>query len=379
MESQITEEKKTEITLEIHLDSTELGSFIDKAVENLGANIELKGFRKGKAPRNVVEEHVGEQQILTEAADLAVNDSYRKAIEEHKIEPISFPNVEVKNLKKEEGFTFIAKVPVLPSFDLPDYKVLASKIKRNEIKVEDSEVQQAMDWLRKSRSKLTVKNDLAQKGDFVQIEYMLAGKEPGSSPIQDGFILGEGRLLPGFEEGLVGMKAGDEKKGVELDSNGKKFVVDVKMVSVQNVELPEFNDEFAKSLGKFSGLDSLRNNVKEGVTREKEQAEAQRVRNEILEAILKEVKIEVPETLIQNEQVQMLETLKAQIAQALKMSFDDYLKSTKKTNKDILDSLKTEAENKIKRYLILREIGKKEGIEVKDEESIEKVFKKLTQ
>jgi len=191
--------------------------------------------------------------------------------------------------------------------------------------------------------------------------------------------LGEGRLLPGFEEGLVGMKAGDEKKGVELDSNGKKFVVDVKMVSVQNVELPEFNDEFAKSLGKFSGLDSLRNNVKEGVTREKEQAEAQRVRNEILEAILKEVKIEVPETLIQNEQVQMLETLKAQIAQALKMSFDDYLKSTKKTNKDILDSLKTEAENKIKRYLILREIGKKEGIEVKDEESIEKVFKKLTQ
>ncbi len=375
MISKITKQTKTEIELEIKVDSTEFNSYISKTLEKLGVDLEVKGFRKGKAPLNVVEETVGEQRVLMEAADLAVNESYKKAIAEHKIEAIFYPNIEVKNLKKGEDFIYTARTAVLPEIDLPDYKKIASKTEKKSVTVDDKEIEQAMNWLRKTRAKMTIKNEPAQKGDFVQIEYILSGKD--ANPLKDNFILGEGRMLPGFEDQLVGMRAGDEKKGIELDSNGKKFVVDVKMVSVQDMELPEINNEFAKSLGKFSNVDSLKNSVKEGIEREKNESEVIKARNEILENIMKETKTEIPATLVENEQRQMLEQLKKQIEQGLKMSFEDYLKSVKKSEEEILKSLKEEAEKKVKRYLILREIGKENDIEVKDEESINKIFKLL--
>ena len=376
MKFEIKNQTNTEIELEIEVSSDEFSPFIDKALNNLGKDLEIKGFRKGKAPKNIIEEHFGSEKVLIEAADLAVNETYKKVIVENKIKAIFHPRIEIKKLAKGNNLVYTAKTAIFPQITLPDYKSLVPKIKRKEIEVDEKEIKQTLVWLQKTRAKLTLKNEPAQKGDFIQIEYTLANK-PGSDPIKDGFILGEGRLLPGFEDNLVGMKANDEKKGIDLDSNGNKFVVDVKMISVQDMELPEINDEFAKSLGKFSGLDSLKNNIKEGINVEKKQAENQRIRSEILEMIEKEMNIELPDVLIENEQKQMLENLKSQILESLKISFEDYLSKIKKTEEEILKSLRTEAEKKIKGFLILKEIGEKEGIKVADEESIKKILKLL--
>ena len=228
---------------------------------------------------------------------------------------------------------------------LPDYKDIARKVERKKIEVSESEVDSALRWLQKSRAKFTVKDGPAQKGDFVEIEYRLPGEK--SEDRKDAFILGEGHFISGFEEAIEGMKAGEEKNTVKD--------IKVKVISVQNVEFSEITDEFAKSLGNFENLVHLKNNIKEGLKIEKEQAEKQRRRNEILERIVKEVNVEIPDVLIEREKEHMLENLKKQSSKI-------------QASKELLDSLRKEAEKRIKRFFVLREIGEREKVEVSDQE-----------
>lgn len=256
--------------------------------------------------------------------------------------------------------------------NLPDYKEIASKIKKNEVLVKEEEIENALKWLQKSRAKFSAKNDPAQKGDFVEIEYKVEDKT-----LKDGFILGQGHFLPGFEDNLIGLKSGQEKKDISLDKEGQKIKIDLKITSVQKVEFSQINDEFAKSLGDFKDLNHLKENIKKGIILEKEQAEVQKLRQEILNQISKETKIEIPDILIENEKKNMLENLKKMVSQRIKVSFQEYLDKIKKTEKEILDSFDLEAKTKIKNFLILQEIGEKEKVEVSDQEIMDEVNKIL--
>jgi len=358
MKSAVKKLPKSEVELEIEVPAEELNRFVEKACFNLGRNLEVKGFRKGKAPKEFVEKEIGKEKILIEAANLAVEENYRKAVLENKIEAVFQPKIGVKKLALGNPFIFSAKTAVLPEVDLPDYKKIASKVERKEISVEDKEIGSALKWLQKSRAKFTAKNQSAQKGDFVEIEY--SSSQIGEEAQKDAFILGEGHFFPGFEEKIIGMKSGEEKENVTLNKDGKDIVLKVKVISVQNVELSELNDEFAKSLGKFDNLDMLKKNIKQGLVLEKGQAEKQRLRQEILERIGEKTKVEIPDVLIENEQKQMLENLKKMVSERLKISFHDYLKKLGKTEKEVLDSFLLESQKKVRNYLILREIGKKE-------------------
>lgn len=375
MKSTVKKLPKSEIELEIEVSAEEFGRFIEQATLNLGRDLEIKGFRKGKAPKNIIEEHIGPEKILIEAGDLAVNETYKKAVLENKIEAIFQPKIEIKKLAKGSDLVFSAKTAVLPEIKLPDYGKIASKIKRNKVVVEEKEIENALKWLQKSRAKFTLKNQPAQKGDFVEIEYWSAQIQGEGR--KDAFILGEGHFIPGFEEKIIGMKSGEEKENITLDKNNKKITLRVKAVSVQNVEFPELNDEFAKSLGKFENLDVLKKNIRQGLVLEKEQAEKHRVRQEILERISEKTKAEIPEILIREEQEQMLENLKKMVSERLKISFEDYLKKLKKTEEEILGSFLLKAQKKVKSSLILREVGKRKKIEVSEEEINQEVNKIL--
>ncbi len=385
MQVKIKKLPDSQVEFEIEVSAEEFGRFIEQATLNLGRDLEIKGFRKGKAPKNIVEEHIGSEKILIEAGDLAVNKTYKKAVLENKIEAIFQPKIEIKKLAKGSDLVFSAKTAVLPEVKLPDYRKIASKIKRNKVVVEEKEIENALKWLQKSRAKFTLKNQPAQKGDFVEIEYWSAQIQGEGR--KDAFILGEGHFIPGFEEKLIGMKAEEEKDGVSINipenhpfqKLGKQITLKVKMKSIQNVELPKVDDQFAKSLGKFENLNALKKNVKEGLNLEKERVESQRVREEILEKISQASKSEIPEVLIEQEQKQMLENLKKMVSERLKISFENYLKKLKKTEKEILDSFLLKAQKKVKNFLILREIGKREKIEVSEEELREEVNKILKQ
>jgi len=399
MKSTIKKLPNSQIELKIEVPAEELNHFIDQATLNLGKNLEIKGFRKGKAPKEIVEKKIGREEILIEAADLAVKENYQKAVLENKIAPISAAKIEIQKLARGNPFIFLAKTSILPEFKLPDYRKIAAKIEKKQIEIEEKEVAEALKWLQKSRAKFTLKNQPAQKGDFVEIEYWSSQldelKQQGQ---KDAFVLGEGHFIPGFEEKLIGMKAGpaSNSDGVSagkeekefsltipekhpLRKHGREITFKVKMNSVQNIELPEINDQFAKGLGKFENLESLRKNIKEGISLEKKQAESSRLRQEILEKISKEVKCDIPDILVEREQEQMMENLKKQVSEKLKISFTDYLGKTKKTEKEILNSLLAEAQKRVKNFLVLSEIGKKENIEVSEEEIKKEMDKMLKQ
>jgi len=392
MKSIIKELPKSEVEMEIEVPAEEFGRFIEQVTLDLGKDLEIKGFRKGKAPKQIIEEHFGPDKILIEAAEMAVRENYRKAVLENKIEAILQPKIEIKKLAKGNEFIFSAKTAVLPEVELPDYQKIASKVERRKVSVGEKEIGEVLKWLQKSRASFSLKNQPAQKGDFVEIEYWLPENK---EVIKDAFILGEGRFIPGFEEKLIGMKDGDEKKEISLR---------IKMKSVQNVELPEITDEFVKNLGKFDNLEALKKSIKEGINLEKRQSEKLRVRNEILEKISEKTKVEIPGVLIEAEQKQMLENIKKNVLENLnpvrdsegreevqkesisngvKISWENYLRRIKKTEKEILDSLLPQVQKRIKNFLLLKEIGKREfdskGIKeyTEEAEKIEKIFQIL--
>ncbi len=393
MESTIKKLPNSQIELKIEVPAEELNHFIGQAILNLGKNLEVKGFRKGKAPKEIAEKEIGKENILIEAADLAVKENYQKAVLENKIAPIAQPKIEIQKLARGNPFIFLAKTSILPELKLPDYRKIAAKIERKQIEVEEKEIAEALRWLQKSRAKFTLKNQPAQKGDFVEIEYwssQLNGLEQQGQ--KDAFILGEGHFVPGFEEKLIGMKAGEEKENITLKINdspsqvlrnktleGKKITLKVKLISVQNIEFPEINDQFVKGLGKFENLESLKKNIKEGLSLEKKQTESHRLRQEILEKISKEVKCDIPEVLVEREQKQMIENIKKQVSEKLKISFTDYLDKIKKTEKEISTSFLVEAEKRVKNFLVLGKIGKKENIEISEEEIRKEINKILEQ
>lgn len=199
-------------------------------------------------------------------------------------------------------------------------------------------------------------------------------------------------MIKDFEENVVGMKAGEEKEfsvkfpenSVRKDLAGKDIVFKVKMVSVQKMELPEINDEFAKQLESlpagrqaFDTLVALKASMKEGMTIEKKEEAKQKNRGEILEKIVEKSKIEVPETMVKYEQERLFEDLKNKITQTSKATFEEYLSTIKQTEEQIKETYQKEAEKRIRKFLVLREIGKKENIEVTDAEVEEEVIKSI--
>jgi trigger factor len=373
---------KSKVELKIEVPAKDFDKFLEKATFDLGKDLEIKGFRKGKAPREIIEKEIGQEIILREAAKLAIKENYLKAILENEIEAIDQPEIEILKLAPKNPLEFKARVSVLPKIELPDYKKIASKVKKRKVSVEEKEVKETLDWLQKSRAKFILKKGPAKKGDFVQIQYDIKeGDFLIEKEIKDAFILGKGQYVSGFEENLEGMLNGQEKEfSLNLAKDyhkkeiaGKNLNFKVKMNSVQKVEFPEISDEFAKNLGNFENLEALKKSIKEGIFQEKKIRESQRVREEILEKIGQNLNFEIPEILIEEEKKIVLENLKKEVSENLKIPFPEYLEKIKKSEKELLDPLLPQIKTKIKNFLILREISKKENIEVSEKEVEEKV------
>jgi len=265
--------------------------------------------------------------------------------------------------------------------ELANYKGL--KAKKRGLKVDGKEINNALNYLQQSRAKIITINEPAYRGAQVEIDFEI--RQTGVK-IEDGgsrnhpLILGEGRFLPGFEENLVGMKAGEEKEfSLKAPADwgdkriaGKNLEIKVKMNIVQKRELPEINDEFAKSLGKFNSLDILKKNIEEGLMQEKELVEKQRIRIELIEKVADDSKIDLPEELVNRETETMLEELKFSIKQ-FGLDFETYLNQIKASVEDLKKGWKKQAEKRAKIGLCLKAIADKEGINVENEEVEQKI------
>src|SRR3989339_869061 len=335
---------KSQIELEFELTEEEFKKYVQTALEHLKKHVKVDGFREGKAPASMVEDKLKPEALLMEAGDLAVRESYLNYVKEQKMEPVGNPEISITN----------------------------------------EEVLDSINYLQKTRAKFTLKNAGAEKKDFVNITYQNKDINEGKV-VQDKFILGEGGFMAGFEDAIVGMKDGEEKEiNVKFPENsprkdlaGKEALFKVKVISVQKMEVPEINDEFAKQMGAFDTLVALKESVKIGITTEKTEAEKQRKRGEILEKIAEKSKFEMPEAMVEHEKERLLEDLKKKISHQIKISFEEYLASIKKTEAEIKETYQKEAEKRLKGFLILRQIGINEKVEVSDAELDEEIEKSM--
>ena len=383
--------KDSEIEILFEVSPKEFNEFREKVILDLKKGFEIKGFRKGKAPKEIVFKEIGEGKIWQETVRLTVEESYLKHITKEKIEPLSTPRIEVLSSGKsplKTPFIFKVSFSVLPEIKLPDYRKITSQMKRRKVSVKEKEIENVIKQLQFSRANLTFKDGPAQKGDFVEIEYFSPKIEKGKK-FKDAFILGKGFLIPGFEDRLETMKAGQEKKfslkfpekhfhpapgnegRAKKDLAGKALKFNVKMKTVKKIGWPEINDAFARNLGNFEDLKALKKNIREGLKAEKEVLENQRTRKEILDKIREDVDFPVPEALIEREKDYLMEDLKKRTPEGL--SFEDFLKKIKKSEEEISKSLSEVAEKRIKNSLIIKEISEKEGLLPSEDEIKKKI------
>ena len=379
---------KSMMEITVTVAGNEMNGYFKQAAANLSQNIKISGFRSGKAPIDTVEKKVGSQELFNEAAGIAVRRTLPKVLMEHKIDSLGIPDIKILKIAKGNDFEYKAEIAVLPKVLLPDYKKIVSGVKKQKTEISDKEISDALMFLRKSRASFVQIGRGAVKGDRVNIDFSAVDEQ--GVEIKNGeqknqpLIIGDSLFIGDFEENLIGLKSGDCKEfQVKFPENyydkeisGKTVNFKVKVNLVEEIILPEEKDDFAESLGKFDGLESLKKSIKEGLILEKELREQERWAREALRKIADKSEMDIPEILINSELERIIDNLRANVAQT-GLRFEDYLGHIKKTIDDLKKDNRKEAENSVKVNLVLKNIGDKENIEVSEKEAEERLNTEL--
>lgn len=379
------------IEITFNFTNEDIKPFISKATLELGKDLKVDGFRPGKVPEDVIKQKFGDSVIFEEATRLCIQNAYPKYITENQIEVVEAPEITITKLALNTEAECVIKVGIIPELKLPDYMTLAKDVMKTkkETNVEEKEIEDTLKWIQESRSSFKELQREAKEHDIVDIDYTITldGKELEElKGTNYKFILGKEQLFKELDTTIVNAKIGESKEfeitfpmdfSMEM-YRGKKAVMKATLNKILERVLPELNDEFAKTLGKFENMEELKNNIKEGVLKEKQLREEDRIKLAILEKIREDIKVEVPEKLVEREITNGMEDIKYKIAE-MGMEFEEYLKQINKTTDDIRNDLKEEAKNKVLNALILRTIIRQEKLTVKEEEITEKAKRILTE
>ena len=389
MEIQTKKLPKNLIEIIVELSDKEMQSFYNEAVEHLSQNIQIPGFRAGKAPLHMVKERIGQRKILEHAAETAINAKYSEILEKQKFNPAGPPQVQVQKLAPDNPFVFKLNISLIPQVKLGDYKKI--KVKKNKVEIKDEQINQAIKQLQSMRGQEVLVNRASKKGDKVQIDLNLfIDKVPlENGQIKDfSVILGQDQYLPGISDNLTGLKKDQEKEfsftypADHYDKRlaGKKVDFKAKIKNVYQINLPELDGKFAQSMGPFKVLQELKDKIRENIKAEQEDKEEQRIEIEILKQLIEKSEFEdIPEVLIERELDKMVAELRGNIERPddpVSPKFDDYLKSIKKTEEQLRKELVPKAEERIKIALAIREIALKENIKV-DKKDVEKEIEQM--
>ena len=392
MEIKINSLQKSKKEIIASLNQKDLLPFKEEALKELNKDLQINGYRLGKAPLSIAENHLPSLKVYEKMASLAIEQIYPKIIKEKKIQAIGYPSINITKIIPDQEVEFKAEVSVIPHIEMPDYQEIIKKIpkaKKETLVIEEKEIEQAFIWLQNSRASLEKVNRPAKKEDIVTIDYQI---KEDKNLIENGedkdysFILGKGNFIPGFEDNLIGMKSGEEKKfelvvpkdWAQKNLQNKKLTINVSLKEIKTKQLPSLDDKFAQSVGEFKSLEDLKKNIREGLLLEKKQKETEKWRLEALEKITTETKADLPEILVQNEIEKMIKELKAQLDK-MQLPFEKYLEQIKKDEKELRKELQELAEKRVISALVLREIASIEKIEVSEKEIEEKVNEILKQ
>ena len=366
--------EKSRVALTIEVGAEEFEAAVNKAYLKMRGKMNIPGFRPGKAPRKMIESMYGAEVFYEEAVNAVLPDAYESAVDEQKLEVVGYPQVEVESVGKE-GAVFKCTVAVYPEVELGQYKGLEAV--KAEVKVMAADVNARLKEMADRNSRLVAVERAVKKGDTANIDF--EGFDNGvafEGGKGDAFDLeiGSGSFVPGFEDQLIGMKAGEEKDiDITFPENytpelaGKAVVFHVKVNEVKVKELPAIDDEFAKDVSEFDTLKELKADIKKKMIEERTTAAQRAFEDVLMTKVAEGVKADIPEEMIELQAQQLVDGFKQQLA-AQGIPYDQYLKMTGMEEAKIMADAKEPAANQVKMDLAIRAIIKAEGLEVSDEE-----------
>ncbi len=363
--------------LTIEASAEEFEQAIEKAYQKNKNKLSIPGFRKGKVPRKMIEQMYGKEIFYEDAANIVIPSAYAKAVDECTEEIVSQPTVDIVQAEAGKPFIFTAEVALKPEVTLGMYKGV--EVEKTDVAVTDEEVDAAIDRERENNARtISVEDRAVRDGDMTIIDYegFVDGESFEGGKDEDyPLTIGSGTFIPGFEEQLIGAELDKE---VEVNVTfpedyqaselaGKPAVFKCIVKEIREKELPELDDEFASEVSEFDTLAEYREDVKKNLTERKE-AEAKAAKEEkVVEAIIADAKMDIPEAMLATQQRSMADDF-AQRIRMQGITIDQYFQFTGLTREAFLEQLKPQAEERIKSRLVLEAVAKAENLEASDEE-----------
>ncbi|MDD6685242.1 MAG: trigger factor [Lachnospiraceae bacterium] len=387
MSVQVENLEKSMAKLTVTVSAEDFEKALQRAYQKQKKNISIPGFRKGKVPRQVIEKMYGAGVFYEDAANSILPGAYADAAKESGLDITSTPQIDVTQIEKGKDFIFTATVALKPDVVLGQYKGV--EVPKPDRTVTDEDVEKALkEEQEKNARQITVEDGGAENGDSVVMDY--EGKidgEPfeGGSAKNHTLVLGSGSFIPGFEDGLLGVKGG-ETRDVEVtfpedyhaeELKGKKAVFTCKVEKVTRKELPELDDEFAQEVSEFDTLDAYKADVRKNLETKKEEAARQEIKDNAVSKAAQNSTIEIPAPMIDTQADRMIDNF-ARRLQAQGMSMQQYMQFTGSDENMMREQVKPQAEIQIRNQLTLEKIAEAENIQVSDEEvdqEIEKMAK----
>lgn len=380
--------EQNQVRLTIEVDAAAVDAALEKSFQQVARRVNIPGFRRGKAPRSIVERYVGKGAILEGALDELLTPSYREALDEVQVEPVAQPDVDIVQFEAGKPLRYTATVTVKPEVALGQYTGLG--IPREVRTVSDEDVDKQIEMLRERFAQLVPAADgtALASGHFAVIDFEgTVDGNPFPGGKADNYVLeiGSGTFVPGFEEQLIGLHAGEARdievtfpadyRAQELAGKQVRFAVKVKEIKVK--ELPEVNDEFVRGLGNFQTVEELRQTIKNNLTQLAEDEAREKQASEAVNRVVDASQVEIPEIMIERR----LDTMVDDISHRMHLqglSLDQYFESTGKTMADLRGELREQAVRAVRRDLVLEAIAKKEGLTV-EEADIEREIARMAE
>ncbi len=370
-------ENANEVKLEITIEAEKFDEAMKKVYFKSAKYFNIPGFRKGKAPMNIVEKYYGKEIFYEDAFNEVVPEEFEQALKDNNIEAVSRPDIDIKQIGKGQDLIFTAVVQTKPEAELGKYKGI--EIKKIEYNVTDHDIEHELGHMQEKNSRLVSIDDRpVENGDITVIDFegsvdgvpFDGGKAEGHE-----LEIGSGAFIPGFEDQIVGMKI-DEEKDINVkfpeeyfskDLAGKDAVFKVKLHEIKKKELPKLDDEFAKDVSEFDTLKELKDSIKEKLETQNNERAKYETQDAVIKAVSENTKLDIPSGMIELEIDNMLKDIETRLSyQGLKL--EQYFKMMGKTEEEVRKEYEPQAIEGIKSRLTLEAIIKKEKIEATDEE-----------
>ena len=366
-------------TLHIELDDEDIDPYLQRAYSRVVQNVNIPGFRKGKAPRSIIEQYFGRESLLNEILDSMLPELTGKAITEEDIDAVGMPSIDLEGL---DPFQFSAVVPLKPDINLGEYKSI--RVEKEIPSLPDDAIDERIEQLRLSVASWDPVDRTVQTGDMVSTQI--------KGTLDDEVILDEsdavylvnediGRPFPGFSDKLVGLES-DEPSSFDLDIPedfqdenlaAKNISFEVNIKDIKERVLPELDDAFAQSIGEgYESLEDLREEVDKSIINEAETEASRAHRENVIQALLESATVELPPLLIEHESTHMVEEQERMVTQA-NMVLDDYLTSIGKTRTELEEESRDEAIGRLTRSFVLSALADEENIDISDDEITERI------